>query len=90
MITIEAYDRLIASLNGFYENFRTNGNLILNAAAVCQQMMEGDTLSQLYTRKAEALVTEMANNVMPPLQDALDYLGDERKRLWHILHPEDT
>ena len=81
LVKSEQISKLINAVQEYAHELQETGTLLHQASELCIQEMEGDDLSVGYAQVLDNLLGDLATNVFPKLEDLIDALIEEKKRV---------
>ena len=81
LVKSEQIKKLINAVQEYAHELQETGTLLHKASELCIQEMEGDDLSVGYAQVLDNLLGDLATNVFPKLEDLIDALIEEKKRV---------
>ncbi len=81
LIKSEQISRLINAVQSYAHDIQQAGVVLSQASELCRQECNSDDLSVAYTNTLDALLNDLASGVFPKLEELIDGLIEEKKRL---------
>ena len=81
LIKSEQISKLINAVQSYAHDIQQAGVVLSQASELCRQECSSDDLSVAYTNTLDALLNDLASGVFPKLEELIDGLIEEKKRL---------